>query len=333
MFKKKVKPPEAKMAKPQKTKGEKKWLLWSLIGFTGILVITAVILFLQLKKPVTAPPPPKSRPKASPVVPEIKQVQGEGVCQVSFSLTEPVDLKCSSITLDPNDKSIEASDVRKLTALVAGGTTPYTHTWSVASNKDDKGKLSSTTTNPTNWTVPGSLDDSQAWTIKDTITDSSTTKQTTACSVELSYGGKVACYDDGCTADSDCEGDLRCQPISGVNRCVNIECNEDTDCACDEEKISCYDDGCTADSDCEGDLRCQPISGVNRCVNATCDEDIDCVCPVASPSPSPSPLGGNPSPSPIARVPGPELPEAGFSDPAVLGVSAGLLLVIFGLLF
>jgi len=66
---------------------------------------------------------------------------------------------------------------------------------------------------------------------------------------------------------------------------------------------------------------------VSRCLNADCREESDCGCPGATPSP-------RVTPSPITtRVVEPDLPEAGVSAPAVLGVSAGLLLVLFGLLF
>ena len=291
MFKKKAKTPEVK--KPEKAKkagNDKKWLLWGLLGFTGILVVTAVILFLQLKKPASTPTP-KPRPKASPVVPPVKQVTGEGVCEVAFSLEEEEDLVCTSITMDPNDTTVEESDERELTAIVTGGATPYTHSWTISSTGSN-GTLSSTTTNPTDWTAPGTLSADQTWTITDTITDSSTTPQTTTCSVSLSYS--------------------------------------------EEDELACFDSGCTSDDDCDGSLRCQDVAGVDRCVNAECPNDIDCICPGTSPSPSPSsPPKGAPDPSPVPspRVEDPALPEAGVSAPAVLGVSAGLLLVIFGLLF
>lgn len=212
MFDKKVKKPEVKSVKPKKAKGEKKWLLWSLIGFTGILVITAVVLFMQLKKPAEAPTP-KPKPKASPVVPPVKQVSGEGVCEVAFNIV-PSPSPSPSVSPSPSP-SVSPSPSPSPPA--------------------------------------------------------------------------IACFDQ-----------------------------------------------CSEDADCTGDLRCMDVVGVNRCVNADCPEDIDCVCPGTSPSPSPSTPPGSspvPSPSPIARVPEPELPEAGISAPAVLGVSAGLLLMIFGLLF
>jgi len=184
MFDKKPKTP--KSVKPGSTKNEdKKWLLWGLIGFTGILLITAVVLFFQLRKPVSAPPVPKARPKASPVTPEVKQVTGEGVCEVAFNI----------------------------------GPTP-----------------------------------------------------------------------------------------------------------CSEE--------CTSSTQCDTGLECLDVGNGMMCLNPSCTAEVDCVCPGITPSPSPSPPGAPmdiPSPSP--RVEQPQLPEAGVSAPAVLGVSAGLLLVVFGLLF
>lgn len=219
MFKKKVKLPAQKPVKVKKAGGDKKWLMWGLIGFTGILLVTAVVLFFQLKEPV-APPAPKPRPKASPVLPSVKQVTDEGVCEVAFSVVEPSPSPSPSPSVSPNPSPSPSPSV-----------------------------------SPSPSPSPPA----------------------------------IACFD---------------------------QCSEDTDCT--------------------GDLRCQDVAGVDRCVNAECPNDIDCSCPGASPSLSPSsPPKGAPDPSPVPspRVEDPALPEAGVSAPAVLGVSAGLLLVIFGLLF
>ncbi|MCX6816983.1 MAG: hypothetical protein NTZ93_03895 [Candidatus Beckwithbacteria bacterium] len=66
-------------------KKDNKWLLWGLIGFTAILLITAIILFLQLRKPTQPLPTPK--PVASPQVPEINVAGTAGVCELSFTVT------------------------------------------------------------------------------------------------------------------------------------------------------------------------------------------------------------------------------------------------------
>lgn len=116
------------------------------------------------------------------------------------------------------------------------------------------------------------------------------------------------------------------------------------------EPITCFDT-CNIDSDCEADLKCMTVGGDKRCVNPSCSSETDCVCADASPSPSPSAsphASITPSPSAITYAPPatapsppttitkggqPELPEAGFIGPAVLGVSAGLLMMLLGLLF
>ena len=84
-------------------------------------------------------------------------------------------------------------------------------------------------------------------------------------------------------------------------------------------------------------------------MNPSCTEETDCACASPGPSPSPSPKASvKPSPSPEeegeAEVPvvsppsgelaeQPTLPEAGVNTPVILGVSAGILLMILGLLF
>jgi len=220
-----------------KGKGDKKWMVWGLIGFTVILLVTAVILFFQLRKPVEEPlPKPRPVPVASPVLPEVKQVEPEGVCEVTFTL----------------EASPEPS--------------------------------------PTPTPSPS------------------------------------VCFDT-CVDDTDCDEDLRCMDVGGEDRCVNPDCTEESDCACDEEPLVCFDT-CATDSECPGDLRCMIYPGTSdtRCLNADCREESDCGCDVVVASPTPPA-------SPIARVEQPELPAAGVSAPAVLGVSAGLLMVILGLLF
>ena len=99
---------------------------------------------------------------------------------------------------------------------------------------------------------------------------------------------------------------------------------------------ACFDT-CGSDSDCESDLRCLTVSGTKRCVNPSCTEDADCICaspgPSASPSPSASPQAkASASPTAIAQAPA-QLPQAGVSAPLVLGVSAGILLMLLGLVF
>jgi hypothetical protein len=99
---------------------------------------------------------------------------------------------------------------------------------------------------------------------------------------------------------------------------------------------ACFDT-CDSDADCEEDLRCMDVSGTKRCVNPTCPEDADCVCASTPPSPSPS---ASVSPSPRASVTPsvspsaqPQLPQAGVNGPMVLGVSAGVLMMLAGLLW
>ena len=263
----------------------KKWFIWGLGGFVAILVVTAVALFFQLRQPEPSPTP-RPRPTASPQLPPVQETTTEEVCSLSFTVSA---LQCTGITLEPTGTAIGANDVRKLTAQVSGGSGTYTHAWTITSAGND-GSLSSTTTNPTTWTAPGTLESTQEWVIKDTIKDSSATQQTTTCEAKFTFGGLNACFDT-----------------------------------------------CGSDSDCESDLRCLTVSGTKRCVNPSCSDDADCTC--ASPAPSASPQA-RASASPIVQAQASaspqvqaQLPQAGINTPLVLGVSAGILLMLLGLVF
>ena len=307
-----------------KLKKSNKWLVWGLVGFTGILLVTAVILFVQLRKPA-APPLPSPRPAASvePVLPPVKEIAGEAVCEMSFSIEE---LECTDITVDPSSTSVVAGETRELTAEVTGGAETYSHAWTISTTGSLDGSLSATTDSPVTWTAPSNLTESQEWTITDRVTDGSTTTQEDECSVTLRFTGLSACFDT-CEIDADCEDNLSCMSVSGDYRCVDSDCPSEVDCACDVDLVSCNNE-CTADAECEGDLRC--IGGA--CLNAECTEEVDCACDLALTSPPPKAPKAPPEPEVITKGGQPELPEAGVATPAVLGASIGILLVILGLL-
>jgi len=253
----KDKPSFAKATKSGPKK-ERKWMLWGLIGFTLILLATAVFLFLQIRKPEPEPElepvlPTVKQTEPEPVLPTVKQIEPEGVCEIRFT--------------------VEASP-------------------------------------------------------------------SPSPSVSPSPSPPITCYDE-CETNVDCDGGLICDEVDGVDRCINYECPEESDCLCEDVSPSpspsvspsptpsppptCYDE-CETNADCVGDLICDDVNGVNRCVNYECPEESDCLCEDVSPSLSPGA-------SPTARGKQPELPEAGVSTPAVLGISVGILLVILGLLF
>jgi len=43
------------------------------------------------------------------------------------------------------------------------------------------------------------------------------------------------CYEE-CQYDEDCEGDLFCEEVSGIKRCVNIDCPDESDCICPDQE-------------------------------------------------------------------------------------------------
>jgi hypothetical protein len=361
-------------------KKSKKGLIWGLTIFIVILLATAGVLLWQMRQPTA--PLPSPRPKPSPSLPPVEQLEGEMVCETSFTIPG---LACSEVSLDPAGQAIQPGEQRDLTAVVTGGSGTYAHAWSVSTDGTTKGSLSSLTNNPVSWTAPTSLSATQSWTITDTITDSSVDPALNAeCSVELAYSqtSLSGCYET-CVSNSDCETGLECAQISGQYVCVNPDCEEETDCTCPGEKLACFvkctEDSqcetglycmtvpgttdkrcvnkdcqteedctceavtvacfgqCTSDADCAGTQKCRTFPGTSqlRCLNPNCTSETDCVCPTAeaTPTPSPTPPTELAQASPSPRVAQPELPEAGVSLPAILGVSAGVLLIVLGLLF
>lgn len=141
----------------------------------------------------------------------------------------------------------------------------------------------------------------------------------------------TACFDK-CSSSNDCEDSLSCLTVGGDKRCVNPNCSEDTNCVCPGTQKACFDK-CENSNDCADNRTCLTIPGTNdkRCVNSACVTESDCAC-----NASPTPITYNPPASvPPAQTKGgqPVLPQAGVSGPAILGVSAGLLLIIGALLF
>lgn len=94
-----------------------------------------------------------------------------------------------------------------------------------------------------------------------------------------------------CSSDSDCEGTLRCQTVSGTKRCVNLSCSAEPDCICNK---ACWE-ACGQDSECPSGLSCRSIDGTYRCVNLSCERIQNCSCGgggTATPTPTP-PVSGS----------------------------------------
>lgn len=144
-----------------------------------------------------------------------------------------------------------------------------------------------------------------------------------------------------CTSDSQCPGALRCQNVSGIQRCINEDCPLESDCLCPPANLSvslssgCWEE-CTEDNQCPGSLVCEAVSGVKRCVNNNCQDQSDCVCPpTAQAGSSPATLAlasAAPAASAATTVPTQELPEAGFVSPTLIFSLGGLMLLLLGLL-
>jgi len=130
----------------------------------------------------------------------------------------------------------------------------------------------------------------------------------------------LGCYRE-CKSDDDCEGNLRCQTVSGVKRCLNLDCPGERDCICN---VGCWG-VCGQESECPEELSCRSIDGTYRCVNPSCEREQDCECGVAqAPTLTPKPTG--PTPTPI------ELPEAGVSLPTIGAAVGGIILTLVAFL-
>lgn len=152
-------------------------------------------------------------------------------------------------------------------------------------------------------------------------TPSPTETATFSLATNLTPTVLLGCYQE-CDSDDDCQGDLRCQSVSGTKRCVNLSCPGEKDCICN---VDCWQ-VCAQDSECPAELGCRLAEGAYRCVNLDCEQEIDCGCDLAAgPTLTPSPKPTGPTPT---RV---ELPEAGISLPTIGAVLSGIALTIVAL--
>lgn len=123
----------------------------------------------------------------------------------------------------------------------------------------------------------------------------------------------VSC-NNTCSLKSDCESGLVCTSGS----CRNPSCNSQTNCTCPtptatptaKPLVSC-NNGCTDHTDCASGLVC--YSGA--CRNPNCTNITNCTCPITT----------------TTQEPEPELPNAGTSLPTILGISAGVFMLIIAL--
>lgn len=116
-----------------------------------------------------------------------------------------------------------------------------------------------------------------------------------------------------CTTDSDCNGNLRCQTVGGVKKCVNPTCINENDCICNK---ACWEI-CGQDSECPSGMNCYSANGISRCVNPACKSSQNCSCSAATSTPTPT-----------TEI----LPNVGISLPTVGILTGGAVLILFSLL-
>lgn len=217
--------PTSSLPKP-KGKGEKKWLVGGLIGFVVILLVTAVMLLFQIKKPVE--PLPSPRPRPSPTIPTVKQVEGEDVCEMAFVVEAPLPLTCYE-ECDPAGNLCSTEYECRYISGIYRCVNPECETEvSCICPKDEKlgcfEKCSEDGECEAGLyciTVPGTND-------KRCVDKECPDDIDCVCDKDL-----VACFGE-CESDDDCSGDNRCMIFPGTSqlRCLNPECTSETDCSC-----------------------------------------------------------------------------------------------------
>jgi hypothetical protein len=145
----------------------------------------------------------------------------------------------------------------------------------------------------------------------------------------------LGCYNK-CSSDTDCPSGLLCQAIEDIKRCVNANCQSETDCTCNR---NCWD-LCGHSSECDRTSDCRQIGDFKRCVHnsspSTCNNETEC-CELPTPPPSTN------TPTPERKVSGPTatptvyvapivVPEPGFTLPTIGAIVGGIVLLILSLL-
>jgi hypothetical protein len=141
-----------------------------------------------------------------------------------------------------------------------------------------------------------------------------------------------------CTTPSDCPIGMTCS--SGL--CRRTSCTSAVNCICatatpspsptptitpSPTPVPQCGSSCTTNANCISGMSCS--GGI--CRNTSCTSSANCICATATPTPTPTP---SPTPSPIAVVPTPSpipsLPTSGDTTPTILGISAGLIMLVVG---
>ena len=180
-------------------KNNKKWLIWGLIGFTVILLVTAVVLFFQLKQP-TPSPTPKPKPVASPQVPGIQETTAVEVCSLSFTIVaSPSPSPSPGTSPSPSPQPIGCFDT-------------------CSSDADCEDDLRCMTVGSTKRCVNPSCD----------------TDADCVCAEDLKTCWEKCQNDNDCESKWSC----MTVPGTNDKRCVNSACASDSDCTCTEARVT-----------------------------------------------------------------------------------------------
>ena len=182
-------------------KNNNKWLIGGLIGFTLILLTTAIVLFFQLKQP-QASPTPKSKPAASPQLPPIQETTPQEVCSISFTIAASPN---PSPSPSPNPSPSPSPNP-------SPSPEPITCFDTCSSDAECEADLRCQSVSGTKRCVNPSCSEDADCTCAE---------------------AKKACWDK-CQNNNDCESPWTCQTIPSTNdkRCVNSSCVAESDCSC-----------------------------------------------------------------------------------------------------
>lgn len=290
----------------------------------GVAIVTALRLSTQ---PSVSPLVPQAKPTAA--VPEETPA-----CRLSFTVSAPPALKCNAVTLNPSGASVvSGSETRQLTATASGGTAPLTYAWSLTGSGVDQGTLSSTVGNTVIWTAPGTVIQSESWTITATVKDATGATDSSGCVVVLSATPPTQACNSSCNSKTGCPSGLGC--VSG--QCRNVSCPTESSCLCSSVTPVCNSD-CTDSSQCPSNLACSN----GKCRNPSCTTQANCVCPSISQTHKEcknnacivvNGTGTDTCTSDVSCRPAavvPKIPPSGVELPTILGIVGGAGLLLLG---
>lgn len=275
-------------------------ILLIIVALVFVGGLGAVVVLTASRQSTTAP----VAPTVPQVVPQAAEPATTVACTLGFIVAATPTLKCTGITLSPNNTTISGSaDTRTLTAASSGGTAPVTFAWAVTSDGADKGSLSATTGTTVTWSPPGSsnLTATQTWSITATAADATGKTDASGCSVTLNYAQQQVTHKecrnnacvvvsgagtDTCTADVSCQQTTYQHKVCLGNACSSVQCSPATSPCADScsTNADCGMTVSTSHRECRNNA-CVVVTGAGA---DTCTSDVSCQPQAVAPPIPPS---------------------------------------------